>query len=62
MNEVIRLLYVAYLGKEMGLRLSAIAKLVKDHDGRKFFDKYSTPNDSIMEFLKKCEARGLELW
>jgi len=61
MNEMIRLVYVAYLGKTMGVRLGAICRLVKEHDGKEFFKKYSTPTDLIMVFLKKCEARGLEL-
>ena len=62
MDEMIRLVYVAYLGKTIGVRLGTICKLVKEHDGKEFFKQYSTSKDSIMEFLKKCEAKGLKLW
>jgi len=62
MDEAIMLVYMAYLGKEMGQRLVAICKLVRDHEGKDFFKQYSTSNDSIMEFLNKCEARDLKLW
>ena len=61
-EEKIRLIYVAYLGKTMGVRLGAICELIKEHDGKEFFKQYSTSTDSIMVFLKKCEARGLKLW
>ncbi len=61
-KEVIDMVYRCYLGKTMGERLGAIAKFMKEHDGKEFFEKYSTPGDSIMEFLKKVEAQGLELW
>lgn len=62
MDEVVRLLYIAYLGKEMGTRIGAISKLVKHHDGRKFFEQYSTSKDSILDFLKRCDAKGAKLW
>ncbi len=46
----------------MGVRLEAIVKLVKEYNGKEeFFDKYSTTNDSIMDFLKRVEAKGIEL-
>lgn len=61
-REVIDLVYRCYLGKTLGERLASICKLVKEHDGKEFFKKYSQPGDSIMEFLKKCEDQGFELW
>lgn len=61
-KKIIDLVYRCYLGKTMGIRLGSICKLVKRYDGKEFFKKYSTHEDSVMEFLKKCEAQGLELW
>jgi len=62
MDPIIKLVYKCYLGKTMGYRLEAIVKLVKKLDGKKeFFDKYSMQNDSIMEFLKKVESKGIKL-
>lgn len=61
MPKWLQVLYMCYLGKTKGRRLSAICRFVKEHDGREFFDQYSTQKDSIIEFLKKCDARGLDL-
>jgi hypothetical protein len=61
-KEVIDMVYRCYLRKTMGERLAAICEFVKEHDGKEFFKKYSTSTDSIMEFLKKCEKKGLKLW
>lgn len=62
MDEMIRFVYIAYLGNTMGVRIGAICELVKDHEGKEFFKLYSTSKDSIIEFLEKCKAKGLELW
>jgi len=62
MDPIIKLVYKCYLGKTMGYRLTAIVDLVKNHDGKKeFFDKYSTSKDSIMDFLKRVEEKGIDL-
>ena len=62
MDPIIKLVYKCYLGKTMGERLTAIVKLVKEYDGKsEFFDKYSTTKDSIMDFLKRVEKKGIEL-
>ena len=46
----------------MGHRLNAICDVVMKYEGKEeFFDKYSTAKDSIIEFLKKVEAKGIEL-
>lgn len=61
-DPIIKLVYKCYLGKTKGQRLEAIVRLIRRHNGKKdFFDKYSTSTDSIMEFLKKVEAKGIEL-
>jgi hypothetical protein len=55
MNETVKLLYRSYLGKNLSRRMVAIWTLVEQHEGRKFFDRYSTPNDSILDYLKKAD-------
>jgi hypothetical protein len=57
----LKTLYVCYLGKNKGIRLDAIIAFAKHHNGREFFDRFSMPGDSIIEFLKKCEKAGLDL-
>jgi hypothetical protein len=54
-------LYLCYLGRDKFTRVAAITHFVVQHDGRKFFDKYSTPSDTILKFLKKLDDKGLEL-
>ena len=61
MDEWLKLLYLSYLGRDMGIRLDAIIKLVRHHDGRKFFNKYSSSDDSILDFLKRCDAAHIDL-
>ena len=61
MDKIIELVYKSYLGKTKGHRLSAIVELVKKHKGKEFFDKYSTSSDSIMDFLIRVEAKGIDL-
>lgn len=60
MEEMIKLLYIAYLAKHMGTRMAAISKLVNHHEGKEFFEQYSTSCDSILKFLNKLEAKGLK--
>jgi len=61
MPEWLQILYTCYLGKTKGRRLGAIVNFVKEHEGMKFFEEYSTSTDSILDFLKKVEARGYKL-
>ena len=59
MPEWLETLYVCYLGKHKGIRLCAISKFVNGCKGREFFDKHSTQKDTILDFLKKVDAKGL---
>ena len=61
MDERFKLIYTGYLGKEMQNRLPAIIDFVTKFNGRAFFDKYSTYKDSILDFLKRCDAEGIDL-
>lgn len=61
MPDWLQSLYLCYLGKDKLTRLSAISYFVVKHNGRRFFDQYSTPKDNILEFLKKLDDKGLEL-
>lgn len=55
MDETVKMLYKCYLGKDKGRRIVAIWAFVEKHDGRRFFEKYSTPKDSILDYLKKAD-------
>lgn len=61
-KKIIDLVYRCYLAETRIHRLAAICELMKEHNGKEFFEKYSTPNDSIMKFLERAEEQGLELW
>lgn len=55
MDEVVKLVYRSYLGKNLNRRLVAIWTFVEQHNGREFFEKYSTQKDSILDYLKKAD-------
>ena len=61
MPEWLETLYVCYLGKHKGIRMGAISKFVNGHKGREFFDKHSTHKDTILDFLKKIDDKGLKI-
>ena len=56
MDEIVKLVYRCYLGKDMHRRLVAIWTLVESHEGRRFFEQYSTTTDSILDYLKKADG------
>jgi len=60
MDQDVKWLYLCYLCKSLGSRVYNICEFVKD-GGRVVFDAYSTDKDSILEFLKKCDAAGVDL-
>lgn len=54
-------LYLCYLGRDKLTRVGAISYFVVKHGGKEFFEKYSTPKDTILKFLKQLDEKGLEL-
>ena len=58
MDEVISYIYKCYLGKHLLYRTAMIHELVTKY-GADFFYKYSTERDTILDFIRKCEDKGL---
>jgi len=59
MDDTIKTIYACYLGKEKLYRTARIVEFVKDNGGKWFFELYSSEVDSIMDFIKRCEAMNL---
>lgn len=60
-DKDIKQVYSCYLGKDLGVRTGAIVDFVAKEDGRTWFIKYSTNQDSVLDFIKRCDAAGLLL-
>jgi len=58
MDQEKALIYVSYLGKTKPKRLGAILKLIHT-TGTGFFEKYSTPTDTILCFINKLVEKNL---
>ena len=58
MNETISYIYKCYLGRHLLYRTAMIHEFVKAY-GAEFFLKYSTETDTILDFIRKCEDKGL---
>lgn len=56
-NDVIHMVYNCYLGRDKVKRTGSIYEMLAVYD-RVFFYNYSMPNDSILEFINKCDALG----
>lgn len=51
--------YRCYLGKNKGIRMHWIFKFAKKRMGKVYFNKYSTEKDSVLEFIRKVDEKGL---
>lgn len=58
MTEKITYIYKCYLGKELMYRTIMIHEFIEKYSSS-FFYTYSTDEDSIIDFIIKCEDMGL---
>ena len=61
MDKWLYVLYKCYLGKNEGIRIDAIVQFVNDYNGREFFEKYSTPKDTILDFLQRLRKNRIDI-
>ena len=59
MNNKVRQVYKCYMGKDLWSRTCGILEGLKHHNLLPFFQEYSTDIDSIFDFIRRGEEKGL---
>lgn len=59
MGSQVRQVYKCYLGRNRWTRAHSIISGIGKQDLKPFFQTYSTKDDSILDFIKRGEGKGL---
>lgn len=59
MDNKISRVYKCYMGKDLWTRTNNIIFGIKHHELSQFFKEYSTEIDSILDFIRRGEEKGL---